>query len=457
MAKRKSDSSPQRTRRQSSLKDTASGREGLSFFKVMVGVLVVILSSIVSLTLDIGFQSNFMANSNVQPTAPIYSGLSASNDANPTVGVNSFTQHRHGNGNMFAEARETNNQIQNQPMESTFNNLNSFKNIGSTQYVKQEEASELVSLDSMMHVNSVTDMGLDYNTRSTIVDSNIPEKVKGQETYIYYYYDSVSQSFHLHEKFTTLSDKPSTSFGAGYQQQLALSGKYAPTLCKGGEVYGYSDWHTLQKAVHELGDAYSLAVKHWKDYNGALSEYEMIKFLYDSPSSNVDGDSPSRVNIQPPPPLPGYMVDFLEVSPDPFEICPKATIRPPLHGRHNPITVNAEDIVIQCDSCIIDAPGTHFAFGPHAKNVHIRGLTLMGATASSVIFRHDGADVSFEDCFWSNNDGIGLNGAVADMNSTSSVKFYRCEISDTKASPRANGNVGGANGFVSSLTMRTGN
>ena len=99
-------------------------------------------------------------------------------------------------------------------------------------------------------------------------------------------------------------------------------------------------------------------------------------------------------------------------------ICPKANIRPPIYGRHTPITVNAEDVVIQCDSCIIDASGTHFAFGPHAKNVHIRGLTLMGATASSVIFRQDGAEVSFEDCFWANNDGVGMNGAVADMNST---------------------------------------
>ena len=414
MTKRKYDSQSQRTRRQSSLK----GASGLSVFKVIMGVLVVIVSSMISLTLDFGFQSKLMTSSNVQPITSSNSGLSTIDHAAPTIGVNSLTQQGHGNGNMFAEARETNNQIQNQPTERNFNNQNSFKNIGSTQYAMHKEANELVSLDSMMHVNTVTDMSLDYSTRSTVADPTIPEQEDGHESYSYYYYDSVSQSFHLYEKFTTFSDKPVTSLGPEYQQQLALSGKYAPTLCKGGNVYGYSDWHTLQKAIHELGDAYSLAVKHWKDYNAALSEYEMIKFLHYPSSSDVDKISPSRVNIQPPPPLPGYMVDFLEVSPDPFEICPKATLRPPLHGRHKPITVNAEDIVIQCDSCIIDAPGTHFAFGPHAKNVHIRGLTLMGATASSVIFRHDGADVSFEDCFWSNNDGIGLNGAVADMNST---------------------------------------
>ena len=83
-----------------------------------------------------------------------------------------------------------------------------------------------------------------------------------------------------------------------------------------------------------------------------------------------------------------------------------------------PIHVVAEDVVIQCDSCVIDVTGTHFSFGSQAKNVLIKGLTLIGATASSLTFHRDGAEANFEDCYWVNNQGSGVHGAVADMNST---------------------------------------
>ncbi len=79
---------------------------------------------------------------------------------------------------------------------------------------------------------------------------------------------------------------------------------------------------------------------------------------------------------------------------------------------------------------------------------------MMGATESSIVFRYDGADASFEDCYWVNNESVGMHGAVADMNSTSVVKFYRCEISDVKqSSPRA-GMHGSPNTITSSLTLR---
>ena len=64
----------------------------------------------------------------------------------------------------------------------------------------------------------------------------------------------------------------------------------------------------------------------------------------------------------------------------------------------------------------------------------------MGATTSSLQFYMDGAEASFEDCFWVNNLGSGNNGAVVDIHSTSEVKFFRCDISDIR------NNMGG--GFI---------
>lgn len=117
--------------------------------------------------------------------------------------------------------------------------------------------------------------------------------------------------------------------------------------------------------------------------------------------------------------------------------------------------MNAENVVVECDDgCTIDVGGTHLAFGPHAKNVLVRGITFRGARSSSLTFFHDGADATFEDCSWIGNSGIsGKYGAVADVNSTSSVKFHRCEIGHGKS----RGLFGGAQspGEASSLSIRT--
>jgi hypothetical protein len=181
--------------------------------------------------------------------------------------------------------------------------------------------------------------------------------------------------------------------------------------------------------------------------------------------------------------------------PEPFVICPGEILDPSSSSsssrrtgrrsqllssskneRENMIFINAPYIQIQCDACTVNGKvGTHFSFGPKAKDVSIVGLTLMGATSSSVLFHHDGADVSFEDCTWMDNVGGVASfttitnkgsststaagaGAVADLNSTSTVNFYRCEISDSKQRPRATPNgVGGSglhNSVGSSLTIR---
>jgi hypothetical protein len=122
--------------------------------------------------------------------------------------------------------------------------------------------------------------------------------------------------------------------------------------------------------------------------------------------------------------------------PEPFTICPGVTLRGRnnFHGRGG-IYVNHPDVVIQCDGCTIDMGGTHFQFGGEARGVLIRGLSLMGASTSSLLFHEDGADVTLEDCTWSNNSGFLDHGAVADLNSTSTISFFRCEISDSKQRP----------------------
>lgn len=281
--------------------------------------------------------------------------------------------------------------------------------------------------------------------------------------YDYYYYDSSSQAFHLHDEYTTFPDKhhkpAALSSTSNFQSSLPLSGKHQPTLCQDGITYGFSDLGTLRNAIHELNDAYNHAVSRWNHYNSALSEYELIRTKHSHQHFGVhvpggqDGGQPGEIEIEAPPSLPQHLFDILEIEPDSFVICPHVTLRPPL-GRYMPIHINAEDVVVECDSCVIDTPGTHFSFGQYAKNIVVRGITLMGATESSVIFRNNGAEVSFEDCYWVNNQSIGMHGAVADMNSTSTVKFYRCEISDVKQTPPRPGMQGVQNTVASSLTLR---
>jgi hypothetical protein len=78
---------------------------------------------------------------------------------------------------------------------------------------------------------------------------------------------------------------------------------------------------------------------------------------------------------------------------------------------------------------VVDVGGTHLAFGANAKNILIRGITFRRASASSLTFFHNGADASFEDCSWINDYGINnYVGSIANVNSTSIVNFYRCEI-----------------------------
>lgn len=195
---------------------------------------------------------------------------------------------------------------------------------------------------------------------------------------------------------------------------------YAPTLCPDQTTYGYSDWHVLRHAIHEANHV--LAEERW---NGLLSSVE---------ENDVHQN---QHNI--------YEEDYY------FTICPGIILK----ARRAPIWINAPNLVIECDDCSIVVGGTHLSFGPHAQNVLVRGMTFCAAETTSLVFHHHGADVSFEDCVWTGNAGSDKQGAVADVNSTSHVTFYRCDITDMKqVYSGRNTYQRGKQIFASSLTIR---
>lgn len=187
---------------------------------------------------------------------------------------------------------------------------------------------------------------------------------------------------------------------------------HPPKLCASdGRTYGYSDLATLRLAIDEANrrDAESVVL---------LDEYDRN---YERYVQDPDGHK------EPIPPVISI--------PSPYVLCPGAILKKKSRRVMQPIEINATELTIVCyNSCRIEGAGTHLTFGPRARDVLIKGVTFKGATTSSLVFPQHGAEVTFEDCFFSHNLGNSANntGAIADLNSTSSVSFYRCEISDTK-------------------------
>lgn len=195
-----------------------------------------------------------------------------------------------------------------------------------------------------------------------------------------------------------------------------------PITCSDGSL-GFDDWTMLKAAVQEANSISAERFMKWSSYFANVGK-QFVAFLDDQLY---------------------YEEDII------FQICPGAQLK----ARRGPIFLNAVNVVIECaDDCSVDVGGTHLAFGPHARNVLVTGITFRGARSSSVTFFHDGAEATFEDCRWIGNTGIsGKFGAVADINSTAVVNFHRCEIGDGKAT----GWFGGTQppGGASSLSIRT--
>lgn len=171
-----------------------------------------------------------------------------------------------------------------------------------------------------------------------------------------------------------------------------------PHLCSDGKTYGYETYGELEEILKEI-NAYS------------HDRYVEWDNFYERTSETFDGtfDDPNL-----------YFDEEILVT-----ICPKSVLK---RRRGNALYVNAENILIECEDCMIEIKsGSHMIFGPYAQDVMVRGIHFKGATETSVRFPHDGAEVYFEDCYFSDNGSRGKHiGTVADVNSTSSVDFLRC-------------------------------
>jgi hypothetical protein len=270
----------------------------------------------------------------------------------------------------------------------------------------------------------------------------------GSNNLRYYHYDLNTGSFRLKDEYAAFPNKPyktiskkSNQVDLSFQSSLALSGNYLPALCPDGKTYGFSDLSTLRSAIRELSDSYSLAVEMYGDFGGMIQEH--LELTMKSPNTIVEE----------PPSIPQYVKDFLNIVPDPYIICPKARLQSSIRDKDEPIHINAEDVTIECDSCMINAKGTHFEFGPLARNVLVKGLALVGATDTSIILHHDGASGVFEDCFFHQNLSVHPHGSVLDMNSTSSLEFHRCYIIESMFSfPKLNNDKSQV--MLPSFTMR---
>jgi hypothetical protein len=188
-----------------------------------------------------------------------------------------------------------------------------------------------------------------------------------------------------------------------------------PSLCRDRNSVGFDSWRTLEEAVRE---ANSLSVERFVQWSRYFAEAADFTGVFEDDSMY-------------------YEEDII------LPICPGTRLR----ARRGPIFINAPNLMITCDGCEVSVGGTHLSFGPHAKNVLIRGVTFRGATESSLVFFQHGAHVTFEDCAWFDNAAVsGRFGAVADVNSTSVVNFSRCHIGNSQR--------GETSGLSSSLSVR---
>jgi hypothetical protein len=316
----------------------------------------------------------------------------------------------------------------------------------------------------LIHMTKSTKISDKTGEASGMSKSRINSSTYGGMTYPsykYYYYDVYSQSFRLYPQSwdTEEESDPSVSLSAKGDLISALSAstygspktKYSTSLCDDGLTTGYSDWTTLRHAIHERNDEYQKFYSRWSWFQNAWSEYEMIHFLHPVPPEKTTSmEDRSRYNIPSdhsydlgyassshswiePPHRPyesvmeknrwrgtgqSILTEPHGQSSETFVICPGAHLKIPQTTGKTSIFINSESFQLECDGCIIHGGGTHLVFGPQAKNVWIKGVTFTGATTSSLVFPHSGAEVSFLRCSWFNNRGLGSNGAVLDLIST---------------------------------------
>ena len=254
--------------------------------------------------------------------------------------------------------------------------------------------------------------------------------------------------------------------------------KVHPTICPDGSI-GFQNWETFKAAIDEANALSAEKFMKWNEYFASLPEGINSSNWY------------TVLNPQKPQYEKEKDAIFLYYDQDVFfSICPGTVL-----NSKGTIFINSPNIIIECGNseeyeyqlaakrpsvtygssskdwpaCTLQGSGTHLSFGPHARNIIVRGLVFRSARTSSLTFHYDGALASFEDCVWTDNYGPnGKYGSVADVNTTSNVNFFRCEIGiQSTSGPSAQkvgnsdpvqGNVaaygGLAPGFASFLSLR---
>jgi len=255
--------------------------------------------------------------------------------------------------------------------------------------------------------------------------------------------------------------KPHRLIGPPHPNYRLSASTVHPTICSDGVTIGFDKWLTLKAAVEEANSLSAERFMKWNEFFASLDKNISSSAWFDNLVTHNHNNEASQSTS-----ASQHNDIFLRYYYDQdiiFTICPGVYLR----TNDIPIFINAENVIIECGdpdehnylhaskkkpatapsipasfsrvmpTCTLDASGTHMAFGPHARNVLVRGLVYQSSKKSSLNFYYDGAQASFEDCVWMDppggGGGPGTYGAVADINSTSTVNFYRCEIGPSLA------------------------
>lgn len=205
---------------------------------------------------------------------------------------------------------------------------------------------------------------------------------------------------------------------------------HPPKLCSDSQTMGYDSWRTLRLALQDANRYSALRFEEWMHYFSVLAQRDGLASAR-SPEGYFTQASSSN--------LPFFQDDSLYYEEQfTFTICPGAT----LIADREPLLIDTESVTLECDGCTISGGTAHISFGPDAKNALIRGIRFQASSRSSVWMHQNGADAVFEDCTWVLPYRLRSKGArpsiisglpaIAQVNSSSTVKFYRCYAEDPK-------------------------
>ena len=254
-------------------------------------------------------------------------------------------------------------------------------------------ASPTGQLNVLMVVDEMAPLRSNFKS-SNIQSNNSDHTSTGYTLNTAHYFDGSKKE---------LTEEQTEEISPGYQQWESSQPKIElrqpiihPSKCSDGVTIGFDNWALLRRAVQEANSISAERFMKWNEYfaTNSFAAFQDDQLYYEE--------------------------DVV------FSICPGTVLR----ARNGPIFINAENVVLECkEKCVVDVGGTHIQFGANAKNILVRGITFRRASATSLTFFHDGADVSFEDCSWISEYGINnYIGSVANVNSTSIINFYRCHI-----------------------------